>query len=92
LLTKVNAFLEFVDQIVYRLLSYHYKLASSVFITFIFQRTDNYAMLLFRVFAGIASLVSLAVADDATEALPMDLGSVLSRHPKLSTYYKLIQV
>ncbi|KAJ4097332.1 hypothetical protein NW760_011006 [Fusarium oxysporum] len=48
-------------------------------------------MLLSRVFAGIASLVSLAVADDATQALPMDLGSVLTRHPKLSTYYKLIQ-
>lgn len=49
-------------------------------------------MLLSKVFAGIASLVSLAVADGATQALPMDLGSVLSRHPKLSTYYKLIQV
>lgn len=49
-------------------------------------------MRLSRVFAGVASLVSLAVADDATEALHMDLGSVLSRHPKLSTYYKLIQV
>jgi transforming growth factor-beta-induced protein len=49
-------------------------------------------MLLFKVFAGLASLVSLAVADDAPQPLPMDLGSVLSRHPKLSTYYKLIQV
>lgn len=53
---------------------------------------NRYTMRLSGVFAGIASLVSLAVADDAAEALPMDLGSVLSRHPKLSTYYKLIQV
>lgn len=47
-------------------------------------------MLLLRVLAGIASLVVVAEATDTDQ--PMDLGSVLSRHPKLSTYYKLIQV
>jgi hypothetical protein len=47
-------------------------------------------MFLIRALAGIASLFTLAEAADTTQ--PMDLGSVLGRHPKLSTYYKLIQV
>ncbi|KAH7185705.1 FAS1 domain-containing protein [Fusarium flagelliforme] len=46
-------------------------------------------MFLIRTLAGIASLFALAEAADTTQ--PMDLGSVLGRHPKLSTYYKLIQ-
>ncbi|KAF5680314.1 transforming growth factor-beta-induced ig-h3 [Fusarium heterosporum] len=47
-------------------------------------------MLFTRVFAGLAGLVMLTKAA-ADADLPMDLGSVLSRHPKLSTYYKLIK-
>jgi transforming growth factor-beta-induced protein len=47
-------------------------------------------MLWSRVVAGLASLVALAEAV-SNENLPMDLGSVLGRHPKLSTYYKLIK-
>lgn len=47
-------------------------------------------MFLIRALVGIASLFALAEAADTTQ--PMDLGSVLGRHPKLSTYYKLIQV
>ncbi|CAG7560742.1 unnamed protein product [Fusarium equiseti] len=46
-------------------------------------------MFLIRALAGIASLFTLAEATDTTQ--PMDLGSVLGRHPKLSTYYKLIR-
>ncbi|RBR26513.1 uncharacterized protein FIESC28_00699 [Fusarium coffeatum] len=46
-------------------------------------------MFLIRALVGIASLFALAEASDTTQ--PMDLGSVLGRHPKLSTYYKLIQ-
>ncbi|KAF4452236.1 Transforming growth factor-beta-induced protein ig-h3 [Fusarium austroafricanum] len=46
-------------------------------------------MLLSRLFVCFASLVALAEAADTPQ--PMDLGSVLSRHPKLSTFYKLIQ-
>ncbi|KAJ4140063.1 hypothetical protein NW768_001415 [Fusarium equiseti] len=46
-------------------------------------------MFLIRALACIASLFSLAEAVDTAQ--PMDLGSVLGRHPKLSTYYKLIQ-
>jgi hypothetical protein len=48
-------------------------------------------MLWSRVVAGLASLVALTEAV-SNENLPMDLGSVLGRHPKLSTYYKLIKV
>ncbi|KAH7235822.1 FAS1 domain-containing protein [Fusarium tricinctum] len=47
-------------------------------------------MLWSRVVAGLASLVALTEAV-SNENLPMDLGSVLGRHPKLSTYYKLIK-
>ncbi|KAF5019310.1 hypothetical protein F66182_8703 [Fusarium sp. NRRL 66182] len=46
-------------------------------------------MLLSRVLAGLASILALA---EAAVNQPMDLGSVLSRHSKLSTYYKLIKL
>ncbi|XEV04047.1 hypothetical protein FSHL1_009334 [Fusarium sambucinum] len=53
------------------------------------SHTRTYAMLIFRAFAGIASIVALVGAAETNQH--MDLGSVLSRHPKLSTYYKLIK-
>ncbi|QPC58386.1 hypothetical protein HYE67_000617 [Fusarium culmorum] len=46
-------------------------------------------MLILRALAGIASVVALVGAAETNQ--PMDLGSVLGRHPKLSTYYKLIK-
>lgn len=47
-------------------------------------------MFILRALAGIASVVALVGAAETNQ--PMDLGSVLGRHPKLSTYYKLIKV
>ncbi|KAM0556852.1 hypothetical protein ACHAPJ_005524 [Fusarium lateritium] len=53
-------------------------------------------MLFLRVLAGLTSLISLVEAGktslvEAAASQSMDLGSVLASHPKLSTYYKLIQ-
>lgn len=47
-------------------------------------------MLLSRTLAGLASLASLALADDYDS--PKDLGSVLASNKNLTTYYELIKV
>lgn len=46
-------------------------------------------MLWSKILAGFAGIV--ACVEAATKA-PKDLGSVLRNHPKLTSYYKLIQV
>ncbi|KAF4466502.1 Transforming growth factor-beta-induced ig-h3 [Fusarium albosuccineum] len=45
-------------------------------------------MLLSNALFGLASVAACA---EAASKIPMDLGSVLQRHEKLTTYYKLIQ-